>query len=73
MAVAYKGGCCIDCGYSKSVAAMDFHHLDPLAKDFSVSDKGACRSWEKIKAELDKCVLLSRNCHAERHASHSER
>lgn len=64
-AVEYKGGKCQDCGYNKSVWALHFHHLNPLEKDFSIT--GRSISWERLKPELDKCVLLCANCHAERH------
>lgn len=64
-AVAYKGGKCELCGYSKSLAAMEFHHRDPGTKDFKVS--GTHRRWEAIRPELDKCTLLCANCHRELH------
>jgi len=66
MAVAYKGGKCERCGYDKCVDALDFHHKG--GKDFSISDKGYTRSWEKVKEEIDKCELLCANCHREEHA-----
>ena len=46
---------------------MTFHHLDPAQKDFGLSVRGLTRSWEKMRAELDKCVLLCANCHSEVH------
>lgn len=64
-AVEYKGGKCIVCGYNKSIRALQFHHLDPSQKDFGIS--GSTKSFEKLKPELDKCVLLCSNCHAEVH------
>lgn len=67
MAVEYKGGKCTKCGYNKYVGALEFHHLDPTQKDFSVSAKGHCTSWEKVKIELDKCILVCSNCHKEIH------
>lgn len=67
MAIKYKGGCCVKCGYSKSIKALAFHHLDPSEKDFGISDKGYTRGWKKIKVELDKCILVCHNCHAEIH------
>lgn len=66
-AVKYKGGKCAECGYSRCLQALDFHHLDPSQKDFSIAGSHN-RSWEKIKAELDKCICLCKNCHAEVHA-----
>lgn len=62
--VAYKGGHCQICGYKKSMSALTFHHLDPSTKDFEISGSH-CRSWSVILKELNKCVLLCRNCHAE--------
>ena len=41
--------------------------LDPKEKDFSISRKGHTRSWKKLIVELDKCVMLCNNCHAEIH------
>lgn len=65
-AVAYKGGKCEKCGYDKSLRAMSFHHKNPLRKDFNISGSH-CYSWERIKQELDKCILLCANCHMEVH------
>jgi hypothetical protein len=64
--IEYKGGSCIVCGYNKCERAMDFHHLDPSQKDFSISHKNHI-SMEKTKIELDKCVLLCCRCHMEVH------
>jgi hypothetical protein len=64
-AVDYKGGKCQECGYDSCIASLDFHHVNPFEKDFEIgSNKG---SFEKLKLELDKCILLCRNCHGERH------
>ena len=68
MAVEYGGGSCRLCGYDKCNNVLTFHHLDPNEKDFGISAKGYTRSWEKVKTELDKCVLLCNNCHGEVHA-----
>jgi hypothetical protein len=65
-AIAYKGGACIICGYNKCSRALEFHHVDPSKKEFRIST-GNARAWSKIKAELDKCVLLCCRCHAEFH------
>ncbi len=68
MTVSYKGGCCQVCGYDRCIEALEFHHLDPTQKDFGISYKGYTRSWEKVKEEADKCILLCANCHREAHA-----
>lgn len=67
-AVLYKGGKCSRCSYSICVEALDFHHIDPTKKGVDVSQ--AIRDawkWEKLKVELDKCILLCANCHRELH------
>jgi hypothetical protein len=65
-AVEYKGGKCSRCGYNKCLGSLDFHHSDPNQKD---PDWKKMRNWslDKIKAELDKCELVCRNCHGEIH------
>ena len=64
-AVHYKGGKCQLCGYGKYHGALDLHHLDPKTKEFAIGYKGYTRSWAKVKAELDKCILVCANCHRE--------
>ena len=68
MAIELKGGKCQVCEYSRCVSALDFHHIDEKTKSFDLSTGGLTRSWEKIKAELQKCILLCSNCHREIHA-----
>jgi 5-methylcytosine-specific restriction endonuclease McrA len=63
-AIEYKGGKCSVCGYNKSQRALQFHHLNPKEKDFTLGSWNIL-SWDKIKAELDKCILVCANCHAE--------
>ena len=69
MAVAYKGGECSRCGYSRCIEALEFHHVDSSQKDFGISQDGYTRSWERVRQELEKCVLVCANCHRELHAS----
>jgi hypothetical protein len=64
-AIEYKGGKCVCCGYDKYPGVLDFHHLDQGVKEFSIGARGYTRSWEKIKTELDKCILVCANCHRE--------
>ena len=66
-AISYLGGKCIKCGYSKYPEVLEFHHKDPLQKDFNVSSKGHCRSWSRVQVEIEKCDLLCANCHRETH------
>ena len=62
----YKGGACERCGYNRCPEALEFHHLDESTKDFQIS--GTTRSWDKMKAEADKCILVCANCHREIHS-----
>jgi len=62
--VTEAGGRCRLCGYERCLAALEFHHLDPNAKEFGVSRRGA-RSIDALRTEVRKCILLCSNCHAE--------
>lgn len=57
---------CYICGYNKSFCSIDFHHINPDEKEMEISGM-----WhmpiERIRLELQKCVPLCRNCHAELH------
>jgi hypothetical protein len=64
-AIQFKGGKCSKCGYNKSVAALEFHHIDPTKKEFSITND--CRSKKRLQSELEKCILLCSNCHREEH------
>jgi predicted HNH restriction endonuclease len=70
LAIEYKGRTCEICGYGDhlphySSNAMDFHHISDFTKEFSISDK--MTSFEMLKDELDKCVLVCARCHRELH------
>ena len=64
-AIEYKGGKCEICGYNKCNRALAFHHVDPTEKEYSLSRPSI--GWEKMKKELDKCILVCCNCHMEIH------
>lgn len=64
--IEYKGGKCCVCGYDKCHEALEFHHLNPDEKDFTISHKNHW-SMNKTKLELDKCALVCSNCHREIH------
>ena len=65
-AIKHLGGKCQRCGYDKCARALQFHHIDPNEKDFQISGSNN-KSWEKIEKELEKCILVCSNCHAEIH------
>jgi len=66
-AVLMKGGACIVCGYNRCSRALSFHHVSD--KQHNPSSM-FLRKLAKpdIISELDKCVLVCNNCHAEIHA-----
>ena len=60
-----RGGACEKCGYHNCLKALEFHHLDPTKKDFTISNE-----YFKLKdavEESKKCILLCSNCHRELH------
>ena len=65
--VEYKGGCCSFCGYKKYVGALEFHHKNPSEKDFTIANQKKTKFDDRIKKELDKCILVCANCHREIH------
>lgn len=49
-------------------ACLDFHHTNPAEKESGVG--AAVRagwSLKRIKAEVAKCIVLCKNCHAKEH------
>ena len=68
--VEYKGGRCVVCGYEKYLGSLDFHHIDPSQKDFNLSNMrqtSFIKNQYAIQKELDKCILVCKNCHCEIH------
>ena len=47
--VELHGGCCEDCGYNKSLAALEFHHRNTETKDFGLGNFNG--SWERLLEE----------------------
>jgi len=71
-AIEFMGNKCVDCGYtSEYKEVFDFHHLDPMEKDYNPS-RIMNYPWTTIEAELKKCVMLCANCHRIRHAKEKE-
>jgi hypothetical protein len=70
-AIKYGGGECQKCGYDKCWRALHFHHIDPSQKEFGIFESKPgfkkVREWEKLKIEINKCILLCANCHIELH------
>lgn len=59
--------CCIDCGLACTVEnyfVFDWDHRDPSLKSFTISDKKHGVSRDALLAEIAKCDLRCKNCHA---------
>jgi len=71
----YKGiQTCEHCGYNKCDTTLEFHHKDPNTKDTKISTFVYNHSWKTLcditleaKNELDKCIVVCRNCHQTLH------
>ena len=71
--VQAMGGCCVVCKYFRCTDALQFHHLNPAAKDFDLGEiRASPVSWARIVAELKKCVMVCSRCHTEIHAGMTE-
>jgi hypothetical protein len=64
--VQYKGGECQRCHNVNEPYLLDFHHMDMTLKELNIS-KLIGRTFQRLKTELDKCILLCGNCHREVH------
>jgi hypothetical protein len=65
MLVAEAGGKCEICGYDRLSRALQFHHVDPRSKEFSLSGSALTYSLARLRREARKCALLCGNCHVE--------
>ena len=65
MLVIESGGRCRICGYDRYSGALEFHHLDSATKSFGLSVRGLTPSIATLRTEVQKCILLCSNCHAE--------
>lgn len=59
-------GCCSHCGL-KGWWKLDFHHVDDKNKDFTIGDRAGRVSRAKLDKEMEKCILVCKNCHADIH------
>lgn len=57
---------CVKCGESR-LYCIDFHHKNPSEKSFALGMAAKDKSDEVLQKEVEKCVCLCRNCHAEFH------
>jgi hypothetical protein len=50
---------CSHCGETDPIV-LDFHHIDPSTKE---TTKFNNLGWERMMAEVEKCIVLCANCH----------
>ena len=63
-----KKRCCV-CG-EDCVACLDFHHKEGKKKEFNLGHAGLRGfSFEKMKEEIKKCIVVCSNCHRKIHAN----
>ena len=66
--INYKGGKCEKCGYDKNIASLQFHHKEPEKKEIKLDIRNiSSHNMKVLYNEVDKCMLLCANCHAETH------
>jgi hypothetical protein len=54
---------CMDCGNSYPFYCMDFDHRDPEDKVANIGQLVNNGSWDKLRAEIEKCDVVCSNCH----------
>ena len=56
---------CAHCGYNEKAVALDFHHKNREDKIINVSShwKTSWKQYQKMKKEMEKCIVLCANCH----------
>ena len=53
----------------KDPCCIDFHHTDPNEKEANLSVAIAHWCLDRLRLEMDKCILLCSNCHRKLHAA----
>lgn len=61
-AIIELGAACAHCG-SEEISELEFDHIDPSTKSFTIGTKAGSVSEDKLQAELKKCQLLCKTCH----------
>lgn len=59
------GDKCVQCGCTDD---LEFDHIDPSTKLFSMSRSSGV-SEKRFNEELNKCQLLCKKCHKEKHSA----
>lgn len=48
-------------------SCLEFHHIDPNSKLGNISEEVRNWSIDRLKTELQKCIVLCANCHRKEH------
>lgn len=66
---------CSHCGYDQYLSALEFHHINPMQKEYLVSAlinrynvTPNESNYKLLLNEVNKCILLCGNCHSAKHA-----
>ena len=59
------GKSCSQCGYKEHQEILQFHHKNPMEKEIGIGKSH--HNLERIKREINKCILLCPNCHMWEH------
>lgn len=65
---------CVECGYNKCIASLDFHHINKNDKNFMIGSKATiiCNKnhiSDIFINEIEKCDIICKNCHVLKHSN----
>jgi 5-methylcytosine-specific restriction endonuclease McrA len=63
------GGCCSECKGVFHHSAYDLHHINIEKDNVDIAYLLNSASWNRVKEELEKCILLCSNCHRALHCA----
>ena len=58
--------CCLSCGETHP-ACLEFHHINPQEKKFTIGRLERRVSLKSLQEEIAKCRVLCANCHRKEH------
>ena len=63
---------CGNCGENHP-ACLEFHHINPKEKKFSLGRAKSHLTMKSLKTEIAKCRVLCANCHRKKHHDQREK
>lgn len=54
---------CSKCGYNEHPVSLDFDHIEPDTKTFTIARRIDLSTIKKLFSEIRKCQILCANCH----------